>query len=134
MKRILRHFAIETFALYVTSLYAVGFVFDKGIETLVITGIALTIASFLAKPVINILLLPINLVTFGVFKWISGSIALYLVTLIVPGFSVSGFYFEGLISKWFDIPAVNLGSGPLSYIAFSFMLSLITTVIYKIIK
>ena len=134
MRRIIRHFTVETFSLYVASVIATGLYFESGIETLLLTGIGLTIASFLAKPVINILLLPLNLVTFGLFKWISGSIVLYIVTLIIPGFEVTGFFFEGLISKWVDLPPIDLGPGPLSYIAYSFILSLITTVIYKLIK
>lgn len=134
MRRIIRHFAVETFSLYVASVLATGFYFESGIETLLLTGVGLTVASFLAKPVINILLLPLNLVTFGLFKWISGSIVLYIVTLIIPGFKITGFLFEGLISKWVDLPPIDLGPGPLSYIAYSFVLSLITTVIYKLIK
>ena len=134
MRRIIRHFSVEIFSLYVASVFATGLYFESGIETLLLTGVGLTVASFLAKPVINILLLPLNLVTFGLFKWISGSIVLYLVTLIIPGFAITGFYFEGLVSKWLDLPSFGLGAGPLSYVAFSFILSLITTVIYQLIK
>lgn len=134
MKRLLKHFLVNTFALYVVSSFTGGLVFENSIETLLLTGAAITAAGLFAKPVINILLLPINLVTFGVFKWISSTIALYLVTLVVPGFSVSGFNFEGYISKWFDIPAMNFNSEIIAIIMFSFMLSLISSIIYWIIK
>jgi uncharacterized membrane protein YvlD (DUF360 family) len=134
MKRLLKHFIVNTFALYVVSSFTGGLVFENSIETLLLTGAAITAAGLFAKPVINILLLPINLVTFGVFKWISSTIALYLVTLVVPGFSVSGFYFEGYISKWFDLPALNFNSEIIAIIMFSFMLSLISSTIYWIIK
>ena len=134
MKRLLKHFLVNTFSLYVVSSVAGGLIFENSLETLLLTGVAITVAGLFAKPIINILLLPINLVTFGVFKWISSTVALYLVTLVVPGFSVTGFFFDGYISKWFDIPAMNLSSEFVAIIIFSFMLSFISSIIYWIIK
>lgn len=124
---------VDTFTLFAISRIASGLVFEKGLETLVLAGVGLTLASLLAKPVINLLLLPINLVTFNLFKWISSAIALYLVTLLVPGFKIIGFSFSGLTSNLINIPAIEL-SGALAIIAFSFMLSLITSFIYWIIS
>ena len=53
MKRILRHFVIDTVSIYLVSSVASGLVFQKGIETLLLTGLGLTIASLIAKPVIK---------------------------------------------------------------------------------
>jgi len=133
MRRIIRHYVLDTFALYVASQIAMGMNFDKGFETLFITGGALAVATMLAKPIINILLLPINLITFGLFKWVSSAIALYLVTLVVPGFKIIEFYFGGLSTRLFDIPAISFGGTP-SYIAFSFLLSLITSILFWIFR
>lgn len=133
MKKILRHFVVDTFTLFAISRIASGLVFENGIETLVLAGVGLTLASLLAKPIINLLLLPINLVTFNLFKWISSAIALYLVTLVVPGFKIVGFSFSGLTSNLINIPTIELG-GSLAIIAFSFMLSLITSFIYWIVS
>ena len=133
MRRIIRHYVLDTFALYLASQIASGMIFEKGFETLFITGGALALASILAKPVINILLLPINLITFGLFKWVSSAIVLYLVTLVVPGFKIIQFLFSGLATKYFDIPVVSL-EGTLAYIAFSFLLSLITSILFWIFR
>lgn len=133
MRKIIRHYVLDTFALYLSSQIASGMMFDKGFETLFITGGALAIASILAKPVINILLLPINLITFGLFKWVSSAIALYLVTLIVPGFKIIEFFFGGLSTQYFDIPSISL-EGTLAYITFSFLLSLITSLLFWIFR
>mgnify|MGYP001591355684 CR=1 FL=1 len=133
MRRIIRHYVLDTFALYLASQIASGMIFEKGFETLFITGGALALASILAKPVINILLLPINLITFGFFKWVSSAIVLYLVTLVVPGFKIIQFLFSGLATKYFDIPVVSL-EGTLAYIAFSFLLSLITSILFWIFR
>ena len=133
MKRILKHYVIDTFTLYAVSSIATGMLFENGIETLLIAGLGFLGASLLAKPVINLLLLPLNMVTFGIFRWVSSAVVLYLVTLIVPGFKIVSFNFQGLISKWLDIPAVHLEGVP-AYIAYALLLSIIGSVLYWIFK
>ena len=133
MKRIIRHFVIDTFCLYLVTQVAGGIQLGNGNYTLLMAGMAITVVSLIAKPIINILLLPINLVTFGVFRWVASSVVLYLTTLIVPAFKIIYFNFPGLTSKWFDLPELNF-SGIMSYIGFSFLLSLFTSFIYWLIK
>ena len=133
MRLIIRHYVLDTFALYVASQLATGMNFDRGFETLFITGGALALATMLAKPIINILLLPINLITFGFFKWVSSAIALYLVTLVVPGFKIIQFYVAGFTTRLIDIPTISF-EGTLAFIAFSFLLSLITSVLFWIFR
>src|SRR3989344_9603157 len=120
MKRILRHFVIDSVSIFLVSSIASGMVFEKGVETLLLTGLGLTIASLIAKPIINILMLPINLITFGIFRWVASAITIYLVTLIVPGFRIVNFFFGGFASVWIDLPSIAL-SGILALIAFSFL-------------
>ena len=133
MRKIIRHYVLDTFSLFLASQIASGMTFEKGFETLFITGAALTVTTMLAKPIINILLLPINLITFGLFKWVSSAIALYLVTMVVPGFKIIQFLFSGLTTRYFDFPSVSL-EGTMAYIAFSFLLSLITSVLFWIFR
>lgn len=132
MKKILRHFTVNTVSLYLASSIASGLVFAKGFETLLLTGIALTIASIIAKPVINILMLPINLITFGLFRWVSSAITIYLVTLVVPGFKIVNFAFGGFSSVWIDLPVLTF-TGIAALIAFSFLHSLIASFIYWLV-
>jgi uncharacterized membrane protein YvlD (DUF360 family) len=68
MKKFFTVFSREVIALYVVTQIAQGIVFANFIEGLIITGVALAIARYLVKPIINILLLPINLATLGLFK------------------------------------------------------------------
>lgn len=133
VKKIVRHYIIDTTTLYAVSLIASGIVFERGIQTLLLAGLALTLASILVKPIINLLLLPLNLITFNLFRWLSSAVALYLVTLVVPGFSIVGFAFAGYSSQWIDIPAISLQS-VLAYVAFSFVLSVITSIIYWVVS
>src|SRR3990167_9321456 len=133
MKRILRHYVIDTFSLWAISKVASGMIFEKGIFTLLVAGAALTGTFLLAKPVINLLLLPINLITFGLFRWVSSAVVLYIVTLIIREFKIVSFTFGGFTSKWIDIPAFNF-QGILAYVAFSFLLSLLTSFLYWLMK
>jgi len=133
MKTLLRHYVIATFSLLAISKIAEGLYFGQGLKTLLLAGIAVMVVSIVAKPIINILLLPINLITFGLFRWVASSVIIYLATLIVPSFKVIGFYFAGISTKWLDIPTFNL-HGIWSYVGFSFLLSLITSFIYWLIK
>lgn len=133
MKRILRHFVIDSVSIFLVSSVASGVVFEKGLETLLLTGLGLTIASLIAKPVINILLLPVNLITFGLFRWVSSVAVLYLVTLIVPGFKIIAFHFGGYTSLWIDLPTLAF-TGFVAFLAFSFLHSLISSFIYWLIK
>lgn len=133
MKRIIRHYVYDTFALYAASQIAKGISFQGGLRTFFMAGLGITVAMLLVKPILNILLLPLNLITFGLFRWVSSAIALYLVTLVVPGFKVNGFYFAGLSTKWLDIPQLNL-SGFISFIGFSFLISLVISFTFWIRK
>ncbi|OGM12406.1 hypothetical protein A2Z22_04505 [Candidatus Woesebacteria bacterium RBG_16_34_12] len=124
MKRILRNYSINLLALFLTSQIATGIIYKEGLETYLIASFALTVATMLGKPVINILLLPLNLVTFGVFRWVSSAVALYLVTLVVKTFKIEYFNFTGITTKWIDIPEMYY-KGIIAYIAFAFVISLI---------
>ena len=133
MKRLLRHFIFDTYSLWVVSQIADGMVFQKGLYSLFVAGAGLMAVSLLAKPVINVLLLPINLITYGLFRWVSSAVVLYLVTLIVKDFKITSFIYGGFNSKWFDIPALHF-EGFLAFVGFSFILSIISSFIYWLIK
>lgn len=124
MKTLIRSFLINVFALWLISQIAGGLIFAKGNETLFITAAALGLFNLFIRPLINILLLPINILTLGTFRWLVNVITLYLMTLIVPGFKISGFHFAGFAYQGVVIPALDLGP-ILALVAISFLLSFI---------
>lgn len=133
MKKVLRHFVIDTYSLWLTSLFASGIVFGKGFHTLLLAGIGVTLVTVIAKPVINLLLLPLNLVTFGIFRWVAAAIVLFLVTLLVKDFMIVSFAFPGISNKWIELPALTF-HGVFAFVGYSFILSIITSTIYWLIK
>ncbi|KKU47610.1 hypothetical protein A2435_00875 [Candidatus Woesebacteria bacterium RIFOXYC1_FULL_46_16] len=133
MKSLIRHYVIDAVALYLASTVTSGLVFSEGVKTLLLAGLGLMAASLVVRPLINLLILPLNLLTFGLFKWVSSAVALYLVTLVVPGFKIGNFVFLGLSTDWFSLPSFSL-DGIFAYIGFSFLLSLITSLMHWLFK
>lgn len=133
MRSIIKVFVVELVTLYLASQITSGLIFESGAVTFVLAAAGLTVATLIVRPLINILILPINLLTFGLFKWVSSAIALYLVTMVVPGFKITGFTYLGFFSKWIDIPPFSF-SGIFAYVAFSFLISLIYVVLHWLIK
>lgn len=133
MRTLFKHYIIETLTLYLVSSAVSGIIFKNGLSTMFLAGFALMIISVIVKPVIHILLLPINLVTFGVFKWVAVVIALYLVTLVVPGFEITNFSFAGYNSYWFYLPPIMI-TGVLAFVAFSFLISFVSSIISWVFK
>jgi putative membrane protein len=90
MKLIL-HWIILSVAVLVTSKIISGININP-LWTVLIVGACLTLFSMFIKPIINILTLPINMITLGLFSLvINGAVFWYLGTLI-KGFSVATFY------------------------------------------
>ncbi len=129
MRKFLRIFAIEILALYFVNEIATGLVFQRQLEGFIITAIALVLATKLIRPIINILLLPLNLATLGLFKFLSHAITLYLVDFALDEFKVTGFYFPGLVSTYLDLPPISINSQIGAYLAFSLIISIITGII-----
>jgi len=133
MRAIFKHFIIDTVSLYLISQSITGLVFENGFYTLLLTGLVLMLTTMIVKPVINLLLLPINLITFGLFKWVAYAISFYLVTLLVPGFKLLDFFYKGYSSNLFSIPVISL-TGTLAFLAFAFLISFISSLMYWIFK
>lgn len=134
MKKLIKTFVIETAVLYLVSLAIDGLVFAQGLRSLLVTGAALTVATYLAKPIITVLLLPLNLITFGVFRWVSHAIVLFLVDLVIKDFEVTGFNFAGFTADWLTLPAINLPAGVFAYIGYSLVIAIITGIFYWLAK
>ena len=56
--------------------------------TLIIASIVLTLLTTFAKPILNILFLPVNIVTLGLFSLVVNVFLLWLATYLVPGFNI----------------------------------------------
>lgn len=126
MKRHLRFFLFFFISLWILPNIVSSVVFEEGIKTIAEAALALTLINTLIKPLINLLLLPVNLLTLGMFRWIVNAVVLYLATLFVPHFKINAFLFPGLTYKGFVVPSINFGLIG-TFILVSFIISFITT-------
>jgi putative membrane protein len=51
-----------------------------------------SVIAIVIRPVLSILTLPITIVTFGLFSFVLNAFLFWAMTLIVPGFSIVGFF------------------------------------------
>ena len=96
----LRPFVITLVTLFVLSwlLPALSFL---NISTLIVTSIVLTILNGAIKPILKVLLLPINLITFGLFSMVLNAGMIWVATLLVPGFHVDPIVVLGITTNQF---------------------------------
>ena len=101
----------------ILSIALIAFIFPSvsylDYATLVGAGLVLALLQIFVRPILKILLLPINIVTLGLFSWLINVLILWLVTMIVPGFEIQPTLFLGH----------QLGS-TLTLVLISFMLGL----------
>lgn len=133
IRKLLRSFVFNLVALWLVTQAFAGASFTGGYQTLLLAALALTLVNLLVKPLINLLLLPINLITLGAFRWVINVVALYLVTLLVPQFTISAFLFPGFSYQGFVIPPINLGIFWV-YLLTSLSLSIIISFLFWLTK
>lgn len=133
MKMLIKTYFSNAILLLGVSEFFPGMSFNGGIKTFLSASLALALSTLIVKPIINVMILPLNLVTFGFFRWISSFVALYLVTLVVPDFMISSFSFKGFESLWFDLPAVNV-AGFFAIILYSLLISIGNTFLHWLLK
>lgn len=133
IKKYLRLFLINFLALWLVGKVLAGINFIDGYQTIALAALALTLADFLIKPLIKLLLFPINLLTLGSFRWLVDVIVLKIITMIIPQFQIIGFQFTGFIYNGFIIPSMFIIIF-WAYVLTSLIVSLITTLILWLIK
>ena len=111
MKLIIK-LAINVFALFVVEYLVPGFVLQS-FWTAVVAAVAIGIVNTLIKPVLQLIALPISILTLGIGAFLINVLLLWGTSRLVPGFYIAGF--------WTAVFA-------------SILLSLVTWVLHKLAK
>lgn len=133
MKVLLRHILVNFLVIYLADLVYPGFSILHDLKTLLTAAIIWLLLNKVVKPIIKLLLLPINLITLNLFSWAIGLITLFLLQIIVDGVSITAYHFPGLSSQGFVFPAVYL-SVFLSYLITSFLLNFFHGFVFWLIR
>jgi putative membrane protein len=104
MRWLLRHLIITGLSVYLISLILPGFSLSGGLTSLALTAVILTLVTKLVKPLINLVMLPINLLTLGLFRWVTQALTLYLADWLSPDLAISSFsWHEWHFSAWWTL-------------------------------
>lgn len=91
MMAFLAHWGVTSLSLWIASLMFHGISFSSK-KSLFISALLLGLVNAVVKPVIIILTIPLTLITFGFFLLVINALMMMLVSALVPGFRISGFW------------------------------------------
>lgn len=84
---------LGTVAAVVLTLHIVpGLAASGGWTTTLLVALMWSVIVTVIKPILQLLTLPITIITFGLFSLILNALLFWAMTIIVPGFSVAGFW------------------------------------------
>ncbi|MFA6185197.1 MAG: phage holin family protein [Candidatus Shapirobacteria bacterium] len=92
MKKILRYIILFTFSIVTANQIWHNFYFQQIPWTIIKVAIILTIFELLLKPIIKILLIPINILTLGLFRIVIDTLGLYLAVFFIVDFQIGNIY------------------------------------------
>lgn len=127
MKQALRSILVYSVTIAITAIFMPGISYNHELGTLIFTAIVLGIANTFIKPVLVLILLPINIVTLGIAGLFTNALLLFIVTLIVPAFNIIPFNILWG-STTIHIPLIA------AYIITSIVLSFISNIIRRIVN
>jgi putative membrane protein len=110
MKRFIRSIVFYTAAIYIVGLIIPGFKVTSDIRGLILSGLTLSIMFAFVKPILHFLLLPINLLTLGLFSFLSSILTFYLFLFLFPSMvKIQPWVFSGVIFAGLKIASFTVG-------------------------
>lgn len=131
MKYLIRVFLFHSFSLWLVSQIMPALIIQGGWTVLLFSGLILSLLMLLVAPILKILFIPINIITFGLLSWCINVIVLYLLTIFVPNVSISAWDFPGGMWAGFVVPQIHLTYG-IALIAVSLLVSFFVNVFHDI--
>lgn len=105
-----------------------GVSISGGITTYILGGFVLSIMFNVLKPLVNIISLPLNIITMGTFSFVVNIFIFYLATQIIGNISIKAFVFPGTSVAGFIIPKMHLNTF-FAYVAAALVQSVIVSFI-----
>jgi putative membrane protein len=100
---------INTLAVLLAA-YLLDNVVVDGVGTAVVVAIVLGLLNTFIKPILQIMALPITILTLGLFYFVINVLIIYLVDFLVAGFDVGGFISALLFSLIVSVVSSVLGA------------------------
>ena len=106
MKKILKITLLISFSLVLQNYFWNNLDFSNSLFTLIKVAFVLTMFEILLKPIIKILLIPINFLTLGLFRIVINTFGFYLAVFIFSDFRVNTINTSEFIWQGITIPAL----------------------------
>ncbi len=103
MKKLVRSYVINLVSILATTHILPALTIENSAKGLLIAALVFMIANGVLTLVFKIILLPLNLLTLGLFAWLTNVLAIYALTTVISDFHLASFFFSG-----------NLGSAGLT--------------------
>ena len=101
--------ATTSLALWAASHIFAGLRFDST-SSMFVSALLLGLANAVVKPLLIVLTLPLTLLTFGLFILVINALMLLLVSKLVKGFRLSGFWTAFFASLFISILSIAIGA------------------------
>lgn len=129
MRKIIVKILATAASFYLAGYFLAGVHLQNTWVSYLIASLVFVIFNFILTPIIKLLLLPINLLTLGLFRWLTNVLVLYLFDLVYDGISITSFTYPGFTSAIISLP-----SGHLALFWVLVLASLIMSLTYSIIS
>jgi len=133
MKTLLKHTVINSISLVVLAQILPGVVINGGVKTYIVAGFVLSLLLLFIKPILNIFSIPLNMITLGLFSFVTNSIILYILTVLVTDIKINRFTYEGFTYAGFVVPVMHFNT-LFAFIVTAAVLSLIIAFFDWVIK
>ncbi|MFA6250503.1 MAG: phage holin family protein [Candidatus Shapirobacteria bacterium] len=131
MRKLLKFCLTTIFGLITVNYAWQNLVFSNQAITIIKVSFILAIFEFFLKPVIHLLLLPINFITLGSLRIVINTLGIYLAVFLLNDFQVKNINFSSVSLGGFTIPNLKFENFT-AYLITSLTLSLIL-VLFKLI-
>jgi putative membrane protein len=132
MKKPLRSFILNFAAFFIVAQFLPGIDYAARVENLLLLSFVFAVLSVFVRPILKLLLLPLNLLTLGLIGSLINIGLVYGMQFFLPFFKISSFTFPGVTWENIAIPAFY--STPVTTIVIlSLAVSLLVSILYYLL-
>lgn len=129
MKTALKNTVVNAIALYFTSQLLSGLSVKGGVVTFLLAGLVLSLLGLFVKPILKLITLPLNIITFGAFSIVINAVILYLLVVFIPSIEIHDFVFKGFTFVGFVVPDISFNL-LFAYLVCAVVLSVIISAVH----
>ncbi|MBP7119532.1 phage holin family protein [Candidatus Woesebacteria bacterium] len=95
--QVITQLIIQIFSLFIVSSILPGFVLTD-IRSAIVAAVVIGVINTFFRPILQIVALPLTILTLGLFSFVINVLLLMLAASIVPGFKIDGFFTAAIAS------------------------------------